>query len=1057
MPLPDRQQSGWLDFLDWVKQPGQAGLSVLSGRGRAAAHHLEDFLAGPLNVLPGVHIPHQAKPEEEAHASELLGMDKGSTASRYADLIGDVIANPITWTALIPGVGKAVNKGLVQAGKVAYQAAKKVRLGDEHTLASPIDTVRRAAGWNTVADVLPVTHRGPESVAKAPDGVFTNPQAKVQDAVREFRPGDTLRRSEGVNKVVSDAAKGDIKQMLTEHQPTADEDRALAQIIDNRTVLPNGDHAVLDRTNYDIAGDDRLRALGNAQNRVESWMKANPHEKVDPAKLKSLLERTHLHSEKLQDELIGQGLMKPGQKVTGMYRKRLIFGENTSVSDVGKTREWKTADDLVNGLNSHKDSLRIDESWIRSLAMRAEAQGAKLGKAALEHDLMGGDRRWTNALHNDAHPLHTDAVAYKDQVIKDLRQHKDTYDRFRFELEPKAIDKWENVTRSMLAPFKAAAVFGAGPFVRMGGTFRNGVSNVLQMATTSEGRKILAQDPTMFFKALWKGVDDAAVHNFTGNRIAADKITNTLDLYDRAALASGGDQVGLRAKLAGALKMAPAESKLDIQHLIEAADNGVLNGFANSAQMRNEIVGKNKWYDPRKWLIPGRSKVSDMGGKLFQGLESHFRFTTFKGLRTQGKSPAEAAKLIEDMFFPYGYSSAENRQLRLIMPFAQYMTQAMAQSAKFLSKNPAVLPVAAAFFGDQGQPAPGYAKEQAGIPIPGGKAVGFGAPMEAFNTIPAFANANSLEGFTESAKPLVSAMNPLIGMGIGLATGVDTWSGKPYLENSRIPGTNGDKRPRNEADTIYGLLEDSGLIQPLSGPITQAKSLGKMDSAGQASLRWATGINPVTPDPLKVKREDLTAQLKQAGAPQFADYYNPGNNDDMAQAIDALRATRKSIKDKAALQAAIMPIVSKEIAKEEAHPPLVDRSHHVPYLAGAGKDERTNTVFIDKGLPKQFKTSSGRVFDAAKYLHVHEHIEQQLMDNGLSYDQAHDIAEKSEHMAVAKDGIDPKEYEALLRPWIKNAKRDSGRKGHNQKVPVALEPRPYIQEGDRKDIAKMAF
>ena len=128
--------------------------------------------------------------------------------------------------------------------------------------------------------------------------------------------------------------------------------------------------------------------------------------------------------------------------------------------------------------------------------------------------------------------------------------------------------------------------------------------------------------------------------------------------------------------------------------------------------------------------------------------------------------------------------------------------------------------------------------------------------------------------------------------------------------------------------------------------------------------------------------------------------------------------------------------------------PDVNRNYEVPFLAGYSKDGKT--VYIDKRLPPQFTTKSGKVIDVCKYLVVHEVTEKHLEDTkGYKYQYAHEIATGVERKAVEADGIDWDEYENYMLKMVKKLEDFSG------PIPPDLDIKPEKDSHSGKTIAKI--
>ena len=91
----------------------------------------------------------------------------------------------------------------------------------------------------------------------------------------------------------------------------------------------------------------------------------------------------------------------------------------------------------------------------------------------------------------------------------------------------------------------------------------------------------------------------------------------------------------------------------------------------------------------------------------------------------------------------------------------------------------------------------------------------------------------------------------------------------------------------------------------------------------------------------------------------------------------------------------------------------VIKKYDVPYLCGYSKDGKT--IYFDRHLNVSMKGH-----DLTQFLKIHECSEKTLLDLfHLDYQQAHHIATHLERQAVEAAGIKWSEYDAFLRPQIK--------------------------------------
>ena len=123
----------------------------------------------------------------------------------------------------------------------------------------------------------------------------------------------------------------------------------------------------------------------------------------------------------------------------------------------------------------------------------------------------------------------------------------------------------------------------------------------------------------------------------------------------------------------------------------------------------------------------------------------------------------------------------------------------------------------------------------------------------------------------------------------------------------------------------------------------------------------------------------------------------------------------------------------------------IDRSHEVPYIAGASKDPADFTTHVDKDVPSSV-TISGKTFDPAIPLHIHEQVEREVMQSLISkghsnekaYEIAHhEYAEPAEDLWYRSHGIDVNEMNKFWNKMDYKTEKDKG------DYPPNLYTKPY--------------
>jgi hypothetical protein len=119
----------------------------------------------------------------------------------------------------------------------------------------------------------------------------------------------------------------------------------------------------------------------------------------------------------------------------------------------------------------------------------------------------------------------------------------------------------------------------------------------------------------------------------------------------------------------------------------------------------------------------------------------------------------------------------------------------------------------------------------------------------------------------------------------------------------------------------------------------------------------------------------------------------------------------------------------------------VDHSYDIPYIAGYSKDART--IYIDRHLPRSFRSWTSRVY-VTPFLLTHEMVEKALLDElDLHYVHAHQIGLRTERAAVEAAGISWRTYEGFMKKHEKAIEEEK-----LQRVPRDLDLTPYRDTKD---------
>jgi hypothetical protein len=140
-------------------------------------------------------------------------------------------------------------------------------------------------------------------------------------------------------------------------------------------------------------------------------------------------------------------------------------------------------------------------------------------------------------------------------------------------------------------------------------------------------------------------------------------------------------------------------------------------------------------------------------------------------------------------------------------------------------------------------------------------------------------------------------------------------------------------------------------------------------------------------------------------------------------------------------------VLNSPVTKAVIDNPVVDRSHDVPYMAGASDPINNPTVFVDRHVPKE-QTIGGITFDPADPWVVHENVEQHTMDilikagmdDETAYKVAHfNFAEPAEQAWYRAHGIDQVAAEKEQMSWLPKIQGENT----GGDVPASLYQKPY--------------
>jgi hypothetical protein len=569
-----------------------------------------------------------------------------------------------------------------------------------------------------------------------------------------------------------------------------------------------------------------------------------------------------------------------------------------------KERTLPTGKAFADFLNENPH-LSVEDDLLKALSSRGHQQGAMLKRVKIGNQLIEDKAAIARQKQLDARgeaelsPAEDKALKASGQaladkefgpavedIIKEIHDKGDRetakylYDAYHG-LPPrgnmmKALDK-------LNVPFKKAAVMGV-LIPRWAADVRNRLSAIPQVASTpgAEGALKRAANPVQIGRDLLGALDDAAKDTF-GWRIPGSELTNSLETIDKSFADSGG-------VAAVALKNLRATQP----DLADAMERGVLDGFVNSEQLVNEL-GRTGW---KKTF----GKFVDAPAKIFKGVEDRMRLGTYLDLRKAGKDADEAARLTEEAFFDYRVTSPENRNLRTLLPFAQFMVKAIPQQGKFISRNPALGAGLDQLYGQNtNEPIYPWVSEQSSVPLGRDNqgnlqvATGLGMPWESLNAIPNLSD-SPREWGRDIERGIVASGQPGLKSLYSLVTGHDPYFRSDVGSYDKVPLL-GDALGHN-AGSAYNMLAGTGLIQPFDSPLRMAdRALDSRKSIGARAIENILGANVVSVDQERALQQMLQQALeKNPTVHKHVDLYQTDKDPKTQKLLEELRASKARVK-----------------------------------------------------------------------------------------------------------------------------------------------------------------
>ena len=221
----------------------------------------------------------------------------------------------------------------------------------------------------------------------------------------------------------------------------------------------------------------------------------------------------------------------------------------------------------------------------------------------------------------------------------------------------------------------------------------------------------------------------------------------------------------------------------------------------------------------------------------------------------------------------------------------------------------------------------------------------------------------------------------------------------------------------------------------------------QLDTAAARAHEFGYLSEPSVPELMEKMREELAGRpvyAEGAGDPVHAYARELLTEMQETLAKKGIGLHQSNAEIKAALAGAAGPAMHR--FEQAMHgPPLEVNGKRVvaadvPYGGGSSKDG--NTIYIDRRIPR-YGVIDGKRVDIWKLIADHEDLEKRLLDQGMTYAQAHAEATKGEDHIADHQGIKHADYENFLKPFLERAKREA----RPDQVPADIEDRPYQEMG----------
>lgn len=893
MPVPPPDRGPFLSALGWVDDLSQIPLNVLRGRPGAAARKTANSLGDLIDAtLPYDLIPEFGEDDERVRASELFDIDPEVSPgiARATDIVGGAVTNPLSYFGYRGGsirAGLPGADGVKVAGSDAITGGVR-KLADKAAeyIPEPIKksgrTVRRAL------NIMDVPEDGQKQVASA-KGAGALARDVYNERVKQIYTPLTTIEQEAVGEIGEGIARNNSKDRKL-WTTIDDMDSYLAGRTDIRPDVVK--QAVTDRLaahrkqweeglDFGVMGRKRVYEDVNGNRMLADDLRSQLKKDIESGVIH---ERTTLPDYADQRGFTGKILDEQGVKD---YTPRRYLGDyfldddNLGFSQRGggnsalakRVEELKTKEQRLQFLQDTPD-VDLEFNAARLDAKRAEQQGRYVQKAALGKAITG----------NDAFVL-TDPD-HQRAMVDAIKQIGETQKDYAYVLEnlykgipPRGDGAFSKALHWGNQKFKSAATFGI-LLPRISFNVGNRASAVWQ--TLSEpgtaGTRMIAAKRAL--GDLLGAVDDGFIRlsGGTKGRWAPSELTQTIDQYEAALKAAKGDVAELRRIMS---------ATPNGTHMLEAIDNGVMNGFVHSEMLLAKMA-----------RTPKAQRVADFmewPAEIAKGVEQRMRLGTFLDLRKSNIDAPSAGLTTNRTYLDYSVPGVENRMFRDIVPFGAFLSQNIKQQAGLLARRPVVATVAAPFFANNEEDIK-YPWMDNSLAVPTGEdetgnpqyITGFRTPIEGLTSVPGADKDDLL-------RDTIGNMQPLLKTGLSYIFDRDSFTGGEFGEYDKVLG-----QSAGELGRAYNVVRGTGLLQPFTGPIDQlSNALDDRKTIAQRAIQGTTGVRFNSVDPDLAKRQRIEDYLgDNPDAKQYTGYYQEGENEGLSDLLSQLNEAKAKLKAK---------------------------------------------------------------------------------------------------------------------------------------------------------------